>query len=50
MDPYIRKISREFDHLDDYEDTTKLLIVLGLALFAGIPLTVIGIFTVASFV
>ena len=49
MDLYVRKVSHEFRHLDSFEDTSKLLIVIGLVLFAGIPLIVIGIFALASF-
>ena len=49
MDHYVRKVSHEFRHLDAFEDTSKLLIVIGILLFSGVPLTVIGIFTLASF-
>jgi len=48
MDIYVRKISHEFRRLDSFEDTSKLLIVIGLALFTGIPLTIIGILTLAA--
>jgi len=47
---HVRKISQEFSYLDSYEDTAKLLIVIGLILTAGIPLLIIGILTVATFV
>ncbi len=49
MNEAVQALSQELSYFDHFSDNKKLLIWLGILVFAAIPVDIIGQFAIASF-